>query len=122
MTLEIEWTDTADEQLDRIIDHLEAKWTDKEIEHFFEQLEKGVETIATHHTRQKSPSEKFIPTNTKYLLILRSSTHLIQRKRQLVTRKVKIEWTLQAKESLEDICDLYKDKSPQGALPAKCRE
>ncbi len=48
MALELEWTDTADEQLDRIIDHLEAKWTDKEIERFFEQLEKGIETISTY--------------------------------------------------------------------------
>lgn len=58
MALEIEWTDTADEQLDRIIDHLEAKWTDKEIEHFFKQLEKGIETIATHPKRQKKSLRK----------------------------------------------------------------
>lgn len=36
-----------------------------------------------------------------------------------MTRKVKIEWTRQAKESLKDIYDFYKDKSPQGALNVK---
>lgn len=34
-------------------------------------------------------------------------------------RKLKIVWTMQAKEALKDIYDYYKDKSPQGAKNVK---
>jgi len=58
MALAIEWTDTADAQLDDIIEYLESNWTPKEIKQFFNKLEQGIATIASHPTQHKKSLRK----------------------------------------------------------------
>lgn len=58
MALEIEWTETAENQLDGIIAYLEANWTIKEIKQFFKNLEQGIETIAKRPKQQKKSLRK----------------------------------------------------------------
>lgn len=58
MALEIEWTETAEHQLDGIIEYLEANWTTKEIKQFFNKLEQGVETIRNRPQQQKKSLRK----------------------------------------------------------------
>lgn len=53
MALEIIWTQTAERQLDRIIEYLQTNWTESEIRHFFKSLEKGIETIRTKPNQHK---------------------------------------------------------------------
>ncbi len=58
MALEIEWTETAENQLDGIIEYLEANWTTKEIEQFFKKLEQGLETIRDRPKQHKKSLRK----------------------------------------------------------------
>jgi plasmid stabilization system protein ParE len=58
MALEIEWTETAENQLDGIIEYLEANWTIKEIKHFFKNLEKAIQTIGNRPKQQKKSLRK----------------------------------------------------------------
>lgn len=58
MALEIIWTQTAERQLERIIEYLRTNWTKKEIRHFFKSLEKGIETISTSPNQQKESLRK----------------------------------------------------------------
>ncbi len=58
MALAIEWTDTAEAQLDDIIAYLESNWTPKEIRQFFNKLEQGIATIASHPTQHKKSIRK----------------------------------------------------------------
>lgn len=58
MALEIEWTETAEHQLDGIIEYLETNWTTKEIKQFFTKLEQGVETISARPKQQKKSLRK----------------------------------------------------------------
>ena len=78
MALEIEWTETAEHQLDGIIEYLEANWTTKEIKQFFNKLEQGVETIRNRPQQQKKSLRKDGAYSTNSLRKLRSSTPLIQ--------------------------------------------
>jgi len=64
MALEIEWTAEAVTQLDELIAYLEAPWTDKEIRHFFTQLEKGLSTMSTNPEQHKQPQRK--PNRREY--------------------------------------------------------
>ena len=58
MALEIEWTKTAEDQLEGITSYLEANWTEKEIKQFFRKLEGGIETISAHPKQQKKSIRK----------------------------------------------------------------
>lgn len=58
MALEIEWTETAENQLDGIIAYLDANWTIKEIQQFFKNLEQGIETNASRPKQQKKSLRK----------------------------------------------------------------
>jgi plasmid stabilization system protein ParE len=58
MALEIEWTDTAEAQLDDIIAYFESNWTPKEIRQFFKKLEQGIDTIGIHPEQHKKSLRK----------------------------------------------------------------
>ncbi|MFN2430218.1 MAG: type II toxin-antitoxin system RelE/ParE family toxin [Cryomorphaceae bacterium] len=58
MALELIWTQTAERQLDRIIEYLQTNWTEREISQFFKKLEKGLETIRTASNTQKKSHRK----------------------------------------------------------------
>ncbi|MCF6353115.1 MAG: type II toxin-antitoxin system RelE/ParE family toxin [Cyclobacteriaceae bacterium] len=45
MALKIVWTDEANEGLDEIIEYIEEKWTEKELNKFFTRLEDCLEKI-----------------------------------------------------------------------------
>ena len=58
MALDIVWTDEANEGLDEIIEHLEKKWTEREIQTFFVRLEECLEKIKEAPQRQKDSLRK----------------------------------------------------------------
>ncbi|MEM6816551.1 MAG: type II toxin-antitoxin system RelE/ParE family toxin [Bacteroidota bacterium] len=58
MALEIVWADEANEDLDDIIEHLEEKWTEKEIHNFFIRLEECLVKIKEAPHRQKASLRK----------------------------------------------------------------
>lgn len=58
MALEIVWADEANEGLDEIIEHLEEKWTEKEIGRFFTRLEECLEHTKVAPHRQKDSIRK----------------------------------------------------------------
>ncbi len=58
MALAIEWTDTAEAQLDDIVAYLESNWTPKEVRQFFNKLEKGIAAIGRHPTQHKKSTRK----------------------------------------------------------------
>jgi len=58
MALTIEWTETAEAQLDNIIVYLESNWTEKEIRQFFKKLEKGIASIKKHPSQHKKSLRK----------------------------------------------------------------
>ena len=62
MALEIVWSDEANEGLDEIIEHLEKKWTDKELHNFFTRLEECLAKIKEAPQRPKNSLRK---PNTK---------------------------------------------------------
>ncbi len=58
MALEIVWTDEANEGLDEIIEHLEEKWTERELGNFFTRLEECLAKIIEAPHRQKDSVRK----------------------------------------------------------------
>lgn len=58
MALEVEWTETAENQLDGIIEYLESNWTIKDINQFFRKLEQGIEIIGNRPKQQKKSLRK----------------------------------------------------------------
>ncbi len=58
MALIVEWTLEAEEQLDDILEYLEANWTDREISNFFNKLEEGLEIIRKKPLQQKKSERK----------------------------------------------------------------
>ena len=66
MALAIEWTATAEAQLDDIIIYLESNWTSKEIRHFLKKLEQGLVAISNHPMQGKKSLRK--PNTYEYQL------------------------------------------------------
>lgn len=64
MALEIVWSDEAIEGLDAIIEHLEKKWTEKEVHKFFTRLEECLNNIKEAPHRQKNSVRK--PSTKEY--------------------------------------------------------
>ena len=58
MARKIIWTQTAEEQLDKVIEYIEANWTDRELTLFFKKLEKGLETISKKPSQHKKSHRK----------------------------------------------------------------
>jgi len=58
MALEIVWTDEANKGLDEIIEHLEEKWTERELSDFFTRLEECLSKIEEAPHRPKDPVRK----------------------------------------------------------------
>lgn len=58
MALEIIWTQTAENQLDRIIEYLQTNWTEREIKQFFKKLDQGLDTIGKTPNMQKKSLRK----------------------------------------------------------------
>ncbi len=58
MALDIVWADEANEDLDKIIEYLESKWSEKHIRQFFTRLEECLEHIQLAPHRQKNSLRK----------------------------------------------------------------
>jgi plasmid stabilization system protein ParE len=58
MALNIQWTEEAESQLDDIIEYLAANWTEREINNFFNDLEKAIDIISKKPLQQKKSQRK----------------------------------------------------------------